>query len=115
MVVVSFDTTVRQMTEMFQWPKSPAKKDWNVSWVKKEQQWTVIMYALPCLATLLFMSHVKILASCTTSHQQLLHFLDGVKQLHKSCVNYTYYYNIISFLVTISYFLFLQYTNYNFW
>jgi len=29
--MMSFTTTVRQMTEMFQWPKCPSKNDWNVS------------------------------------------------------------------------------------
>jgi len=30
-VVASFNTTVRQMTEMFQWPKCLSKNDQNVS------------------------------------------------------------------------------------
>ena len=35
-VMASFNTTVRQMTEMFQWPKYFSKNEWNVS-VKKKQ------------------------------------------------------------------------------
>jgi len=37
-VMVSFNTTVRQMTEMFQWPKCLSKKDRNVS-AKKKTDW----------------------------------------------------------------------------
>jgi len=35
-VIESFDTTVRQMTEMFHWPKFCSKNDRNVSAKKKQ-------------------------------------------------------------------------------
>jgi len=37
-VTARFDTTVRQMTEMSQWPKCLSKNDWNVSLTKMSQQ-----------------------------------------------------------------------------
>jgi len=37
----SFDTTVRQMTEMFQWPKRLSKNDRNASARKKQTTGTI--------------------------------------------------------------------------
>jgi len=40
--MVSFDAIVRQMTEMFQWPKCYSKKWPNVT-AKKQKPWTTVL------------------------------------------------------------------------
>jgi len=51
--MTSFNMTVRQMTEMFHWPKCLTKNDWNVSmknnrlqgtWCQQAPHWWYLFY-----------------------------------------------------------------------
>jgi len=47
-VMASFDTTMRQMTENYQWPIFSAKNDWNVSAKKTPPTYFCVAWERKC-------------------------------------------------------------------